>query len=59
MFVRLLSIGINKTEMATAYGNNQEYYMVRIGPLYGQDQIDKIKDRLTQDGLTRFKVVND
>ncbi len=59
MFVRLLSIGINKTEMATAYGNDQEYYMVRIGPLYGQDQIDKIKDRLTQDGLTRFKVVND
>jgi rare lipoprotein A len=59
MFVRLLSIGINKTEMATAYGNNRELYMVRVGPLYGQDQIDNIKDRLTQDGLTSFKVVND
>ena len=59
MFVRLLSIGINQTEMATAYGDNQTFYMVRIGPLYGQDQIDNIKDRLTQDGLTRFKVVND
>jgi len=59
MFGRLLSIGINQTEMATAYGDNQTFYMVRIGPLYGQDQIDNIKDRLTQDGLTSFKVVND
>jgi rare lipoprotein A len=59
MFGRLLSIGINQTEMATAFGDNQTFYMVRIGPLYGQDQIDNIKDRLTQDGLTSFKVVND
>jgi len=59
MFSRLLSIGINQTEMATAYGDNRTFYMVRIGPLYGQDQIDNIKDRLTQDGLTSFKVVND
>ena len=59
MFVRLSSIGISKTEMATAYGNNRELHMVRVGPLYGQDQIDNIKDRLTQDGLTSFKVVND
>ena len=59
MFSRLLSIGINQTEMATAFGDSQTFYMVRIGPLYGQDQIDNIKDRLTQDGLTSFKVVND
>lgn len=59
MFVRLSSIGISKAEMATAYRKNQELYMVRVGPLYAQDQIDNIKDRLTQDGLTRFKVVND
>lgn len=59
MFVRLSSIGVSKTEMATAYRRNQELYMVRVGPLYSQDQIDNIKDRLTQDGLTRFKVVND
>ena len=57
MFVRLSSIGVSKTEMATAYRRNQELYMVRVGPLYSQDQIDNIKDRLTQDGLTRFKVV--
>lgn len=59
MFVRLSSIGISKTEMATAYGSNRELHMVRVGPLHGQDQIDNIKDRLTQDGLTSFKVVND
>lgn len=58
MFVRLSSIGVSKTEMATAYRRNQELYMVRVGPLYSQDQIDNIKDRLTQDGLTRFKVVS-
>ena len=59
MFVRLSSIGVSKAEMATAYRRNQTLYMVRVGPLYSQDQIDNIKDRLTQDGLTRFKVVND
>ena len=59
MFVRLSSIGISKTEMATAYASNRELHMVRVGPLHGQDQIDNIKDRLTQDGLTSFRVVND
>ncbi len=59
MFVRLSSIGISKTEMATAFGKNRELYMVRVGPFYSQDHIDNVKDRLTQDGLTSFKVVKD
>lgn len=59
MFVRLSSIGISKAEMATAFGTNRELYLVRVGPLYSQDHIDNIKDRLTQDGLTNFKVVSE
>jgi len=31
--------------------------MVRIGPFFDQDKIDKTKDRLRNDGLVKFKVV--
>ncbi|MGV6810056.1 MAG: septal ring lytic transglycosylase RlpA family protein [bacterium] len=58
-FIRLSSIGISKAEMATAFGDERELYMVRIGPLYNQDQIDNIKDRLSGDGLSNFKVVKE
>jgi len=58
-FIRLSSIGISKAEMATAFGDDRELYMVRIGPLYNQDQIDNIKDRLSGDGLSNFKVVKE
>ncbi|HHC73942.1 MAG TPA: septal ring lytic transglycosylase RlpA family protein [Thiothrix sp.] len=58
-FIRLSSIGISKAEMATAFGDDRELYMVRIGPLYHQDQIDNIKDRLSGDGLSNFKVIKE
>ncbi|WML91916.1 septal ring lytic transglycosylase RlpA family protein [Thiothrix lacustris] len=57
MFVRLTSIGLAKTEMATAQQNGREMYQVRIGPLYSQDQIDNVKDILESNGLANFKVV--
>lgn len=58
-FVRITAIGISKAEMATAYGKDREVFMVRIGPLHNQDQIDNIKDRLSGDGLSNFKVVKE
>lgn len=57
MFVRLTSVGLGKTEMATAQQNGQEMYQVRVGPLYNQDQIDNVKDTLESNGLANFKVV--
>lgn len=57
MFVRLTSVGLGKSEMATAQQNGQEMYQVRIGPLYNQDQIDNVKDTLESNGLANFKVV--
>lgn len=57
MFVRLTSVGLAKTEMATAQQNGQEMYQVRVGPLYSQDQIDNVKDILESNGLANFKVV--
>jgi rare lipoprotein A len=57
MFVRLTSVGLAKTEMATAQQNGHEMYQVRIGPLYSQDQIDNVKDILESNGLANFKVV--
>lgn len=57
MFVRLTSVGLGKTEMATAQQNGREMYQVRVGPLYNQDQIDNVKDMLESNGLANFKVV--
>ncbi|QTR48431.1 septal ring lytic transglycosylase RlpA family protein [Thiothrix litoralis] len=57
MFVRLTSVGLAKTEMATAQQNGREMYQVRVGPLYSQDQIDNVKDILESNGLANFKVV--
>ncbi|SDZ73062.1 rare lipoprotein A [Thiothrix caldifontis] len=57
MFVRLTSVGLAKTEMATAQQNGREMYQVRVGPLYNQDQIDNVKDILESNGLANFKVV--
>lgn len=58
-FVRISAIGISKAEMATAFGQEREVFMVRIGPLHNQDQIDNIKDRLSGDGLSNFKVIKE
>lgn len=57
MFVRLTSVGLAKTEMATAQQNGREMYQVRVGPLYNQDQIDNVKNTLQSNGLANFKVV--
>ncbi len=57
MFVRLTSVGLNKTEMASAMSRGQRMHQVRIGPLYTQDQIDNVRDALESNGLATFKVV--
>jgi rare lipoprotein A len=57
MFVRLTSVGLAKTEMATVQDQGREIHQVRIGPLYNQDQIDNVKDALESNGLSKFKVV--
>ncbi len=57
MFVRLTSVGLSKTEMATAVLKGRTLHQVRIGPLYVQDQIDNVKDTLESNGLATFRVV--
>ena len=57
MFVRLTSVGLNKTEMASALNKGRKVHQVRVGPLYTQDQIDNVKDTLASNGLATFKVV--
>ena len=57
MFVRLTSVGLGKTELATAQEKGKTVHQVRIGPLYDQDQIDNAKDTLTSNGLATFRVV--
>ncbi|CAA6800302.1 MAG: Rare lipoprotein A precursor [uncultured Thiotrichaceae bacterium] len=57
MFIRLTSVGLNKTEMASAMSRGQKMHQVRIGPLYTQDQIDNVRDSLESNGLATFKVV--
>lgn len=57
MFVRLTSVGLAKTEMATAMQEGKQMHQVRIGPLYTQDQIDTVKDALESNGLATFRVV--
>lgn len=57
MFVRLTSVGLSKTEMATAMQDGKQMHQVRIGPLYTQDQIDTVKDALESNGLATFRVV--
>lgn len=57
MFVRLTSVGLSKTEMATATQEGRQMHQVRVGPLYTQDQIDNVKDALENNGLATFKVV--
>lgn len=57
-FVRLSSIGLPGATMEsrkTRAGKN--LHMVRLGPYQKQEDIDKVKDSLTSDGLSQFKVV--
>ncbi|MGB1009275.1 MAG: septal ring lytic transglycosylase RlpA family protein [Thiolinea sp.] len=57
MFVRLTSVGLKKTEMASAIHKGRKMHQVRVGPLYTQDQIDSVKDALASNGLATFRVV--
>lgn len=57
MFVRLSSVGLAKTEMATVQESGHAVHQVRIGPLYNQDQIDNVKDTLQSNGLANFRLV--
>ncbi len=57
MFVRLTSVGLKNTELASAVSDGRQVHQVRVGPLYTQDQIDSVKNALSSNGLATFKVV--
>ena len=57
MFVRLTSVGLKRTELASAVNKGRKMYQVRVGPLYTQDQIDRVKETLSSNGLATFRVV--
>ena len=57
-FVRLSSIGLPGATMESRKTKaGQTLHMVRLGPYQKQADIDKVKDSLTSDGLSTFKVV--
>ena len=57
-FVRLSSIGLPGATMESRKTKRgQQLHMVRLGPYQKQEDIDKVKDTLTNDGLSQFKVV--
>ena len=56
-FVRLSSIGITHAAMETRKRKSGVLHMVRIGPFYRQDEIDRVKNKLINDGLVKFTVV--
>jgi len=57
-FVRLSSIGLPGATMESRKTKaGQVLHMVRLGPYQKQSDIDKVKDSLTSDGLSTFKVV--
>ncbi len=56
-FVRLSSIGITNAAMETRKRKNGVLHMVRVGPFYRQDEIDRVKNKLVNDGMVKFTVV--
>ena len=57
-FVRLSSIGLPGATMESRKTKSgRSLHMVRLGPYHDQEQIDKVTDSLTSDGLSQFKVV--
>ncbi len=57
-FVRLSSIGLPGATMESRKTKaGKILHMVRLGPYQQQADIDKVKDSLTSDGLSTFKVV--
>ena len=58
-FVRLSSIGLPGATMESRVTKSgKRLHMVRLGPYQKQEDIDKVKDSLTSDGLSQFKVVS-
>lgn len=57
MFVRLSSVGLAKTEMASVQESGRAVHQVRISQFYNQDQIDNVKDTLQSNGLANFRLV--
>lgn len=57
-FVRLSSIGLPGATMESRKTKTgKSLHMVRLGPYHDQEQIDKVTNSLTSDGLSQFKVV--
>lgn len=57
-FVRLSSIGLPGATMESRRTKTgKSLHMVRLGPYHVQEQIDKVTQSLTSDGLSQFKVV--
>jgi rare lipoprotein A len=56
-FTRLSSMGIDNATMETRRKQDMLLHMVRIGPFYQQDAIDKVKNQLQSNGLVKFTVV--
>jgi cell division protein FtsN len=57
-FVRLSSIGLPGAAMESRKTRSGKLlHMVRLGPYQKQEDIDKVTNNLTSDGLTQFKVV--
>ena len=57
-FVRLSSIGLPGATMESRKAKSgQLLHMVRLGPYQKQEDIDKVTNSLTSDGLTQFKIV--
>lgn len=57
-FTRLSSIGLKGVTMESRRSKSDDLlHMVRLGPYYTLEDIDKAKDSLTNTGLSQFKVV--
>jgi cell division protein FtsN len=57
-FVRLSSIGLPHATMESRKSKTgRVLHMVRLGPFHQQSVIDRVKDKLVNDGMSQFKVV--
>ncbi|MEH6456623.1 MAG: SPOR domain-containing protein [Cocleimonas sp.] len=57
-FTRISSIGLKGATMESRQTKaGSLLHMVRLGPYYKQEEIDKAKDSLTNTGLSQFKIV--
>lgn len=57
-FTRISSIGLKGATMESRQTKaGSLLHMVRLGPYYKQEEIDRAKDSLTNTGLSQFKIV--